>query len=192
MRKCDGHFLRKDSYYFRKKPHKNHDKLDILSRLMFHLNIHEQRREEKQEKFQESYVLVLLISTWYTSNATIIFSYEKVLLFYHAVDIWIRVVVQPRTTLKNWHLKNKLNFTVVSQKLNSELKANIFRKSIQFSSKQGCFLHALPTWVHGRGLCPPQPPLPLPAARWAQRVKSYNNSYSKGLPKGCSISEQWN
>ena len=44
------------------------------------------------------------------------------------------------------------------------VKTNIYRKFIQFSSKQRCFLHALPTWVHGRGLRHLQPPSPLPAA----------------------------
>ena len=61
---------------------------------------------------------------------------------------------------------------VVSQMLGRILtvETNIFRKFIQFSSKQICFLQALPTWVHGKGLYPLQPPMPLPAASQAQRV----------------------
>ena len=51
------------------------------------------------------------------------------------------------------------------------VKTNIFRKFIQFSSKQVCFLHALPTWKNGRGLRPLQPPVPLLPARRAQRVR---------------------
>ena len=48
-----------------------------------------------------------------------------------------------------------LNGCITKARANSELKANIFGKSIQFSLKQGCFLHAPLTWVHGRGLWPP-------------------------------------
>ena len=41
---------------------------------------------------------------------------------------------------------------------------------IQFSSKQRCFLHALPTWAHGRVLCPLQPQVPLPRSKsWKRR-----------------------
>ena len=50
------------------------------------------------------------------------------------------------------------------------VEINIFGKFIQFSLKQSCFLQALPTWVHGRGLYPLQPPMLLPAATQAQRV----------------------
>ena len=34
----------------------------------------------------------------------------------------------------------------------------------------GCVLHALPAWVHGMGLLPLQPSVPLPAACRTQRV----------------------
>ena len=47
------------------------------------------------------------------------------------------------------------------------------------------FLHALPTWVHGRGLHPLHPPVPLPAAREAQRVKDYINPYSYSYGLDC-------
>ena len=59
------------------------------------------------------------------------------------------------------------------------VETTIFRKFIQFSSKQGCFLHTLSTWVHGRGLRPLQPPVPLPAARRAQKVKKKRPNISK-------------
>ena len=51
------------------------------------------------------------------------------------------------------------------------VETNMFRKFIQFSSKERCFLRALVTLVHRRGICPLKPPLPLPAACRAQRVK---------------------
>ena len=37
----------------------------------------------------------------------------------------------------------------------------------------------VPTWVHGRGLYPLQPPVSLPAARRAQRVNSTSALYSR-------------
>ena len=52
-------------------------------------------------------------------------------------------------------------------------ETNIFRKFIQFSLKQGCFLRALPTWVNGRGGLPSpslQPPVSVPSVPWAQRI----------------------
>ena len=67
------------------------------------------------------------------------------------------------------------------------VETNIFRNSIQFSSKQDCFLHALPTWVHGRELHPLQPPMPLLAARRAQRVKDTLKTlnYSENKQQKC-------
>ena len=47
-------------------------------------------------------------------------------------------------------------------------------RSIVFS-KQHCFLHARPTWIHGRGLYPLQPLVLLPVACRAQRVKDNLN-----------------
>ena len=44
---------------------------------------------------------------------------------------------------------------------------------MQLSSKQCWFFHALTTWVHDRGIHPLQPPVRLPAARSAQRVKDW-------------------
>ena len=63
-------------------------------------------------------------------------------------------------------LKKTRNF----KRLYLRVETKISRKFIQVSSKQGCFLHALPTWVHDRGLRPLQLPAPLPAARRAERV----------------------
>ena len=50
------------------------------------------------------------------------------------------------------------------------VKTNIFRKFIQFSLKQGVFLHALSTCVHGRGLRRLTPPLSLRATLRVERV----------------------
>ena len=47
------------------------------------------------------------------------------------------------------------------------VKINIFRKFIQFSFKQGVFLHALHTWIHDRPL---RPLVPLPGPRGAKTV----------------------
>ena len=76
-----------------------------------------------------------------------------------------------KLTLKK---SKKRNFKRLYLKSSGEFRVEtkIFRTSIQFSSKEGCFLHALPTWVHGRRLHPLQPPVPLPAARRAQRVNA--------------------
>ena len=49
------------------------------------------------------------------------------------------------------------------------------------TEKQGCVLHALPTWLYGRWLRPLQPPVPLPAACRALRVK-YFTIEQKKLP----------
>ena len=49
-------------------------------------------------------------------------------------------------------------------------ESNIFRNFIQFFSKQGCFLHALPTWVQRRGLRPLDRLVLLLVARQAQNV----------------------
>ena len=62
-------------------------------------------------------------------------------------------------------LKKTRNF----KRLYLRVETKISRKFIQVSSKQGCFLHALPTWVHDRGLRPLQLPAPLPASRRAER-----------------------
>ena len=70
---------------------------------------------------------------------------------------------QKKRNFKRLYLKSSGEFRV---------KTKICRTSIQFSSKEGFFLHALPTWVHGRRLHPLQPPVPLPAARRAQRVNA--------------------
>ena len=67
-----------------------------------------------------------------------------------------------KRNFKRLYLKSQGQFRV---------EINIFRKFIKFPLKQGCFLHALPTWVYGRGLCLLQPLVPLPATRWTQRVK---------------------
>ena len=56
---------------------------------------------------------------------------------------------------------------VISQK-----PGQIFWKFIQFSSKQRYSPRTLLIWLHGRGLHPLQPPVPLPAARKAQRVNN--------------------
>ena len=50
------------------------------------------------------------------------------------------------------------------------IKTNIFRKLIQFSSKHGAFMDALPLRVYSRGLRPLQPPELLSVFRAAQRV----------------------
>ena len=53
---------------------------------------------------------------------------------------------------------------------NSELIAESFWRLIQFSSKERCSLHALPTWVNDRKLRPLQPLVLLPVARSIQGV----------------------
>ena len=85
------------------------------------------------------------------------------------------ICVKFENTLKNWHIKktNKnRNFKRFYLKSLSEfrVKTNIFKNFIQFSSKKKGFLHALLMWVHGRGLCPLQPPVPLPAARGVKKL----------------------
>ena len=45
-------------------------------------------------------------------------------------------------------------------------------------------MHALPTWVHARGLRPLQSQVPLPAARSAQRVNGGNTTPHFNLEKG--------
>ena len=47
---------------------------------------------------------------------------------------------------------------------------NIFSKLFQFSIKQTCFFHAVPTQVHDRRLHLLHPSVVLPASRRAQRV----------------------
>ena len=85
------------------------------------------------------------------------------------------ICVKFENTLKNRHIKKnkkKRNFKRFYLKSLSEfrVKTNIFKNFIQFSSKKKGFLHALPMWVHGRGLCPLQPPVPLPAARGVKKL----------------------
>ena len=65
-----------------------------------------------------------------------------------------------------------LNGCISKARTNSELKLTFSESSFNFLLKQSCFLDALPTWVHGRGLCPLQPPGPLPTVRRTQRVKN--------------------
>ena len=62
---------------------------------------------------------------------------------------------------KRFYLKSSDNF---------RFQKNIFTKLIQFSLKEGSFFHALPILVHGRGICPLQPLVPLPAATHVQRL----------------------
>ena len=47
---------------------------------------------------------------------------------------------------------------------------NIFSKLFQFSIKQACFVHAVPTQVHGSRLHLLHPSVVLPASGRAQRV----------------------
>ena len=66
-------------------------------------------------------------------------------------------------TLKNWHLKNKqktaiLNGCISKARANSESKLIFSESSFNFLQKSLVFLAAPPIWVHGRGLCPLQPP----------------------------------
>ena len=76
--------------------------------------------------------------------------------------------------MKNWHLKKNKKCNLKRSYLKSyggcRVETNIFRNSIQLSSKQSCFLYALPTWVLGKGLLPLQSLVQLPSARRAQRV----------------------
>ena len=64
------------------------------------------------------------------------------------------------------------NFKWLHLKSQDEFRdeSNIFRNFIQFFSKQGCFLLALPTWVQTRGLRPLGHLVLLLVARQAQKV----------------------
>ena len=61
------------------------------------------------------------------------------------------------------------------------------------SFKTGWFLHALSTWVHGRGLRPLQAPVPLPAACGVQRVNGndlsclFNDGFNSFINNASSI-----
>ena len=50
------------------------------------------------------------------------------------------------------------------------LKRLYLRAFIQFYSKQGCFLHALPTWVQGKGILPLQSPVLMSTVCRRRRV----------------------
>ena len=66
--------------------------------------------------------------------------------------------------------KGKFKRSCLSEKDEFRVKTRIFVKFIQFSSKQGCFLRSLPTWVHSTGLHVLQTPAPLPLACRDERV----------------------
>ena len=61
---------------------------------------------------------------------------------------------------------------VISQKLQQIQSQNLdFLKVLSISSKQRCFLCALPMWVHSKGPSPLQILMPLPSTCRVQRVK---------------------
>ena len=70
------------------------------------------------------------------------------------------------------------------------VKINVFRKLIEFSSSQGCFLHALPTWVHDRGVSHLQPLVPLSSSC---RVEGVNDEPAQvlGLLFFASFTWKW-
>ena len=90
--------------------------------------------------------------------------------------------------MKIWHLKKtkgaSFNGCISKARANSESKLTFSESSFNFFSKKGCFLYALPTWIHDRALHPLQSPVPLPVARRAQRVKSSLGSWRSKQKEG--------
>ena len=70
---------------------------------------------------------------------------------------------------KNKQKKATLNGCILKARTNSDSKLTFSESSFSFLQSRVVVLHALPIWVHGRGLRPYNP-VQLPAARWAQRV----------------------
>ena len=78
-------------------------------------------------------------------HSTFLNEFECTKILTHSAREYFEKLVFKKTKkskFKRSYLKSDGEFRV---------ETNVFRKFIQISSKQRCFLHVLPTWVHGRG-----------------------------------------
>ena len=74
--------------------------------------------------------------------------------------------------MKIWHLKKtkgaSFSGCISKARANSKSKLTFSESSFNFFSKKGCFLYALPTWIHDRALHPYNPRYRY---QWLARLK---------------------